>query len=451
MKYLPITLIVTLTASLIYALIFAPTIGAMFAKAHVEDPKPQAGRSLHGVVAKGGAPIPRRCSFSRSAAGRRAVQLFQYGKGVEFFPNVEPDYGLMYVSARGNLSLPRWTAPRCQAEERLLGWPGVSSVYTRVGQTSGRRPGHRRGRVGIIQYEFVDWRERKPAGEILDDLRGVDGGHSRRRGRGAVPEAGPPTGQAIQAGCRRSTRPASRTRPAVAAAAGDIPGVIDISTACRRPASTGRSGRPRQGLAIRHQPRHGRHGRAAGDQRAEAVGLPSGRRRRSRRHPPAPAEDRRTLATLDQLRVETSRARCRSPTSSRAKPEPRTGTLNRIDGERTIVVSANVASGLQAAVPGAGGPGAGGDGSRRHPLAAGRLERGTATRRRLPGQCLRRRDLPDLRGASGPVQQIHQRVPDPDDRGHVDHRRLPRPADHRASPSASSCPASASSRWPAWW
>ncbi len=39
MKYLPITLIVTLAASMAYALIFTPTLGALFAKAHVE-PEP---------------------------------------------------------------------------------------------------------------------------------------------------------------------------------------------------------------------------------------------------------------------------------------------------------------------------------------------------------------------------------------------------------------------------
>ena len=38
MKYMPITLIVTLSASMLYALVFAPTLGAIFAKA------PQASR-----------------------------------------------------------------------------------------------------------------------------------------------------------------------------------------------------------------------------------------------------------------------------------------------------------------------------------------------------------------------------------------------------------------------
>jgi multidrug efflux pump subunit AcrB len=37
MKYMPITLIATLSASLLYALVFTPTLGAMFAKPTVED------------------------------------------------------------------------------------------------------------------------------------------------------------------------------------------------------------------------------------------------------------------------------------------------------------------------------------------------------------------------------------------------------------------------------
>ena len=36
MKYMPITLIVTLSASMLYALVFTPTLGAIFGKAHHE-------------------------------------------------------------------------------------------------------------------------------------------------------------------------------------------------------------------------------------------------------------------------------------------------------------------------------------------------------------------------------------------------------------------------------
>jgi multidrug efflux pump len=40
MKYLPITLIVTLAASMAYALIFAPSIGAIIAKAPMHEEQP---------------------------------------------------------------------------------------------------------------------------------------------------------------------------------------------------------------------------------------------------------------------------------------------------------------------------------------------------------------------------------------------------------------------------
>jgi multidrug efflux pump len=60
-------------------------------------------------------------------------------------------------------------------------------------------------------------------------------------------------------------------------------------------------------------------------------------------------EDRRTLAALDELRVETSYGAVPISNFVSREPEPRVGTLHRIDGERTIVVSANVASGYQVA------------------------------------------------------------------------------------------------------
>src|SRR5690606_40265022 len=58
-------------------------------------------------------------------------------------------------------------------------------------------------------------------------------------------------------------------------------------------------------------------------------------------------QDRRTLSTLDQLRIETAWGSVPISNFVTRKPEPRTGILNRIDGERTVVVQANVASGFE--------------------------------------------------------------------------------------------------------
>ncbi|WP_192356448.1 efflux RND transporter permease subunit, partial [Mesorhizobium mediterraneum] len=60
-------------------------------------------------------------------------------------------------------------------------------------------------------------------------------------------------------------------------------------------------------------------------------------------------EDRRTLSTLDDLRVQTSQGSVPISNFVVRKPEPTVGILNRIDGARTVVVQANVAAGEQVA------------------------------------------------------------------------------------------------------
>ena len=172
----------------------------------------------------------------------RVLAYGKYGAGVEFFPNVEPDYGLLYVHARGNLSLAEMDLATKAAENRLLGWPGVKSVYTRVGKTQGGGQDIPEDVVGVIQYEFVDWRERKSAHQILDELRvamaGIPGVDVEVR----VPEAGPPTGKAIQVQLSAADPTGlDKKAKAVAARIAQVPGSSTFPMACLRPASTGRS------------------------------------------------------------------------------------------------------------------------------------------------------------------------------------------------------------------
>ncbi|RVB67118.1 efflux RND transporter permease subunit, partial [Mesorhizobium sp. M7A.F.Ca.CA.002.04.1.1] len=198
MKYMPITLIVTLSASMLYALVFAPTLGAIFAKApeHHEDDN-RDGWYM--------AIVKQAVRFPITVVLLTVALLFgvgfaysKYGAGVEFFPSVEPDYGLLYVHARGNLSLAEMDTATKIAENRMLGWPGIKSVYTRVGKTQGGGQDVPEDVVGVIQYEFIDWRERKSANQILNDLRGVMAGIPGVDVEVRVPEAGPPTGKPIQ-------------------------------------------------------------------------------------------------------------------------------------------------------------------------------------------------------------------------------------------------------------
>ncbi|WP_027162493.1 efflux RND transporter permease subunit [Mesorhizobium sp. WSM1293] len=351
MKYMPITLIVTLSASMLYALVFAPTLGAIFAKApeHHEDDN-RDGWYM--------AIVKQAVRFPITVVLLTVALLFgvgfaysKYGAGVEFFPSVEPDYGLLYVHARGNLSLAEMDTATKIAENRMLGWPGIKSVYTRVGKTQGGGQDVPEDVVGVIQYEFIDWRERKSANQILNDLRGVMAGIPGVDVEVRVPEAGPPTGKPIQ--IRLSAvdpKGLDDKARAVAARIGKVPGVIDISDGLPPPGvdwalEVDRAKAAQYGIsptAVGTVVQLVTNGlklseyRPAGADDAVDIRL---------RLP----EDRRTLSTLDELRVQASQGSVPISNFVVRKPEPTVGILNRIDGARTVVVQANVAAGAQVA------------------------------------------------------------------------------------------------------
>ncbi|MBB6412584.1 efflux RND transporter permease subunit [Mesorhizobium sangaii] len=351
MKYMPITLIVTLSASMLYALVFAPTLGAIFAKA----PEHHADDNRDGWYM---AIVKQAVRFPITVLVLTVALLFgvgfaysKYGAGVEFFPSVEPDYGLLYVHARGNLSLAEMDTATKTAENRLLGWPGIKSVYTRVGKTQGGGQDVPEDVVGVIQYEFIDWRERKSANQILNDLRGVMAGIPGVDVEVRVPEAGPPTGKPIQ--IRLSAidpKGLDDKARAVAARIAKVPGVIDISDGLPPPGvdwalEVDRAKAAQYGISptsvgtvvqlVTNGLKLSEYRPAGADDAVDIrLRLP---------------EDRRTLSTLDELRVQTSQGSVPISNFVVRKPEPTVGILNRIDGARTVVVQANVAAGTQVA------------------------------------------------------------------------------------------------------
>jgi multidrug efflux pump len=351
MKYLPITLIVTLAASMLYALVFAPTLGAIFAKAPEHHEEDHRDGWYMGVV-KTAVRFPKTVLLLTVALLVGVIVSYgKFGAGVEFFPSVEPDYGLLYVHARGNLSLAEMDAATKTAEDRLLGWPGIKSVYTRVGKTQGGGQDIPEDVVGVIQYEFVDWRERKSANQILDDLRGVMAGIPGVDVEVRVPDAGPPTGKPIQVRLSAADPKGLDDRAReVAARIAKVPGVIDISDGLPPPGvdwalQVDRAKAAQYGVSptsvgtvvqlVTNGLKLSEYRPAGADDAVDIrLRLP---------------EDRRTLSTLDELRIQTSQGAVPISNFVVRKPEPTVGILNRIDGARTIVVQANVAADKQVA------------------------------------------------------------------------------------------------------
>lgn len=349
MKYLPITLIVTLAASMAYALIFAPSIGALIGKAPLHEEEHRDG--LYMAIVKKAVHYPiTALLLTLVLLGGGLFSYVKFGNGVEFFPQVEPDYGLLYVHARGNLSLEEMDAATRVAEQRMLGWPGIKSVLTKVGKTRGGED-IPEDVVGVINYEFIDWRERKSAHQILDELRTAMAGIPGVDVEVRVPDAGPPTGKAVQVQLS-AVDPAGLNDYAakVAAAVSKVPGVIDLTDGLPPPGidwalEVDRSKAAQYGVSpvsvgtVVQLVTTGlklTDYRPAGADDAVDIRL---------RLP----EDRRTLSALDELRVETPTGSVPISNFVSRKAEKTVGILNRIDAKRTITIQANVATGFQVA------------------------------------------------------------------------------------------------------
>src|SRR5499425_167021 len=136
MKYMPITLIATLSASLAVALFFTPTLGALLGRAATVPHDERARdsglymRTVHVALRRPG------MTMALAALLLVAVQMAygKFGRGVEFFPNVEPDYGQVVVHGRGNLSLEEKDKLIAEVERRVLEFKGLATVYTRIGE-----------------------------------------------------------------------------------------------------------------------------------------------------------------------------------------------------------------------------------------------------------------------------------------------------------------------------
>jgi multidrug efflux pump len=162
MKFLPLTLIYTLLASLLMALIFLPMIGARLGgvSAHaIAIDNTRLSRWYIDILEKA-LNAPGRTLAKVVVGFVASIILYgALGRGVEFFPNVEPEQVRLKVHAAGDFSLPEQDALMREVEARILtSLPEVKTFYLVSGQ------------IGTITMELHDWEDRnRTADAILAD------------------------------------------------------------------------------------------------------------------------------------------------------------------------------------------------------------------------------------------------------------------------------------------
>ena len=354
MKYMPLTLIATLSASLVVALFFTPTLGALLGKAakHPHDDRAKE-KGLYMRVVRFCVGHPGLTLASALFLLVTVIKAYGvFGKGVEFFPNVEPDYGIVQIHARGNLSITEKDAMVRRVEERVLPMKELKTVYARSGEGQKGSSEVSEDTIGSIQFEFVDWQHRRPAHVIMEEIRTNTADIAGVSIEVTAPKGGPPTGKAIQVQLSAIDPvyliPAAKK---VAAALESVPDVRDLDNGLALPGIDWTINVDKAEAA-----KYGASATSVG----AALQLVTNGVKISEYRPNDTdksvdlilrfPEEKRTLDDIEELRINTQAGSVPIGNFVTRTPSPRVGQLNRVAGSRVITVSANVTEGVQSAV-----------------------------------------------------------------------------------------------------
>ncbi|WKY57570.1 efflux RND transporter permease subunit [Vibrio sp. SNU_ST1] len=199
MKFLPLTLIATLTASLIMALLFVPVLGGLIGKPQYVSPKSQARMvALHNGDFSQATGLTKAYYHTLSIAINHPFKIlfsaillavavgFTYSKaglGAEFFPEVDPPFFNVKVRSHGDLSIQEKDDIMRDIEQMMLNHDEFDTVYTRTGGDD---------QIGLISITPVDWQYRRSVKAIIDELKVQTDQYAGVEVEYKFPDAGPP-------------------------------------------------------------------------------------------------------------------------------------------------------------------------------------------------------------------------------------------------------------------
>ncbi|MCA3709705.1 MAG: efflux RND transporter permease subunit [Phenylobacterium sp.] len=373
MSFLPLTLFFVLGASIFIALIFTPALGSIFAKERKADAEelaeleksergdPKEMKGFMGWYARTVDFLSHHPFRVLAATFAIVIAIFVWFAStphrVEFFLDEDPESVQVYVKARGNLNAQAQDDLVRQVEARVLGMQGVRALYVRSGNSSsfgGGRFGAPNDTIGTMEVEFLKYEDRVrlglKGGELAAEVRrrvaDIPGIETEVR----EPEAGPPTGKAIQVELRSNN-------PAAINAAADLikaklsedrqiielednrtsPG-IEWNLAVDREAA-GRFGVDvlTVGQAIQYTTTGVLVGRFRPDDAEDELDI------RVRFTP-----DGRNLDALDSLKIGTPFGPVPASYFVDRQPAQQVTQIQRRDGQRLVVIQANVPDGVAA-------------------------------------------------------------------------------------------------------
>ena len=168
------------------------------------DVDPATLPGVTGVYVRSLARVLRRPGSVLVASGAALVLAWgaytQFGKGVEFFPDVEPEQAKVLVHARGNLSVAEKAELVGEVEAEILEMQRERGEFNTIYMLAGdldHRGDDPEDVIGTVSLEFADWQTRRNANAILGEVRERTARLAGIRVETRFPRAGPPVGKPV--------------------------------------------------------------------------------------------------------------------------------------------------------------------------------------------------------------------------------------------------------------
>ena len=182
MRYLPVTVFMVLSGSLLYALVFGPTIGSIIGKAgeqsdeskkqlkSLEHGDPRELKTMTGFYARALSFTARHSASTLLVTLAMVSSVFwaygQFGKGMIFFSDTDVQFLRLEVKARGNLSVEEAYILTKEVEKRVLPVEGIRNLNSYAFISS------RGDSVGQMFLELFEGNKRRLTGdEITEQIR----------------------------------------------------------------------------------------------------------------------------------------------------------------------------------------------------------------------------------------------------------------------------------------
>lgn len=207
MSYLPLTLIVTLTASLFVALVINPTVCGHFMSVRAVKQQ-QSEKKETWILRLYRSSLEFALDHRALVAAGSFVLLFGIvmtygflGHGVELFPDIEPNRAIVEVKAPEGTSLDASNQLTLSIEEIIQGEPDLRYVITEVGTSSGNGMGggsSLQSNMSKLSLDFVERDDRKEhSNDVLARIREAVAPLSGAEIKVEKQEEGPPTGPPV--------------------------------------------------------------------------------------------------------------------------------------------------------------------------------------------------------------------------------------------------------------